>query len=102
LIISNQKEKAKWNAVQKTFELTEADPIFQVEISALESGVVPVIEYAGKTYQLQKQGVTYSSERLALEKDVNKVILRIGAQSKEFKVEIKLAVQEDDLFSDIF
>ena len=102
LIISNQKEKAKWNAVQKTFELTEAEPIFQVEISALESSVVPVIEYAGKTYQLQKQGVTYSSERLALEKDVNKVILRIGAQSKEFKVEIKLAVQEDDLFSDIF
>lgn len=102
LIISNQKEKAKWNAVQKTFELTEAEPIFQVEISALESGVEPVIEYAGKTYQLQKQGVTYSSERLALEKDVNKVILRIGAQSKEFKVDIKLAVQEDDLFGDIF
>lgn len=102
LIISNQKEKAKWNAVQKTFELTEADPIFQVEISALESGVVPVIEYAGKTYQLQKQGVTYSSERLALEKDVSKVILRIGTQTREFKVDIKLAVQEDDLFGDIF
>ena len=101
LIISNQKEKAKWNAVQKTFELTEAEPIFQVEISALDTGEVPVIEYAGKTYQLRKQGITYCSERLALENDVNKVVLRIGAQSKEFKVEIKLAVQEDDLFGDI-
>lgn len=101
LIISSQKEKANWNAVQKTFELTEADPIFQVEISGLAIGVVPVVEYAGKTYKLQKQGVTYTSERLTLENDVNKVILRIGAQTKEFTVSIKLAVQEDDLFGDM-
>ena len=101
LIISNQKEIAKWNAVQKTFELTEAEPIFEVEISALEDGLVPVIEYAGKTYQLEKQGITYISERIALEKDVNKVILRVGTQTREFKVDIKLAVQEDDLFGDL-
>ena len=102
LIISNQKEKAKWSAKQVSFELSEAEPIFRVEISALDNGVVPVIEYAGKTYQLQKQGIEYSSERLSLDKDVKKVILRIGTQTKEFTVDIKLAVQEDDLFGDLF
>ena len=102
LIISNQKEKAKWSAKQVSFELSEAEPIFRVEISALDNGVVPVIEYAGKTYKLQKQGVEYSSERLSLDKDVKKVILRVGTQTKEFTVDIKLAVQEDDLFGDLF
>lgn len=99
LIISNQKGKAKWSAIQKTFDLTEAEPIFCVEISALEDGVIPVIEYAGKTYQLHKQGVLYSSERLTLVNNENKVILHVGAQTKEFIVNVKLAVQEDDLFN---
>lgn len=98
IIISNQKETVKWKAVQKTFELSEAEPIFKVEISALSVGEIPVLEYAGRTYQLHKQGVTYTSERMALSKDVTKVILCIGTQTKEFTVNIKLAVQEDDIF----
>lgn len=98
IIISNQKEVAHWNAVQKTFELTEADPIFCVELSALDDSTTPVIEYAGKLYHLKKEGLLYSSERISLNKEVTKVILRVGTQTKEFNVTIKLAVQEDDLF----
>ena len=101
IIISNNKEDTKWKAVQKTFELTESKPIFQVEISALNDGEIPVIEYAGKIYNLQKQGVTYTSERLPLVKDSNEIILRVGTQTMPFTVDVKLAVQEDDLFGDI-
>ena len=56
---------------------------------------------AWKVSDFSAEDKCQQKERLALEKDVNKVILRIGAQSKEFKVDIKLAVQEDDLFGDI-
>ena len=50
--------------------------------------------------EAQKNGYTYTSERLPLNKDVNKVKLHIGTWEKEEDTfTIRMAVQEDDLFT---
>jgi len=99
IIISPEKTAATWSASQKSFEINEADPCFVVDIYGLHGGEIPVVEYNGKTYKLTNAGMTYTSERLAINPDAKKVVLRIGQITKEFTVSIKMAVQEDDLFS---
>ena len=101
IIISPEKEKASWYATQKSFEIEEASPIFEVEIFGLKGYEKPMVEYDGKYYQMTKNGNLYSSERIALSTEVKKITLHVGPQNKEFTIDIKMAVQEDDLFGDI-
>jgi len=98
IIISPEKIMASWTASQKSFEIEEANPIFVVEIIGLKEKDIPMLEYNGKIYEMKDEGMTYTSERLALVSDVQKVVLHIGQQTKEFTIKIKMAVQEDDLF----
>ncbi len=99
IIISSQQEKAHWTATQVSFEINEANPVFVVDILGLNQNQIPVIEYDGVIYKMNQQGTRFISERLKLNKDVTNIILRVGAQTLNFKVSINLAAQEVDLFN---
>lgn len=102
IIISPNKTAISWTAHQKTFDIEEAEPIFEVEIFGIDDHVKPVVNYDGKTYSLiLDSGVRFKSERLVLNKNVTKIVLCIAEQTKEFTINVKLAVQEDDLFDGI-
>lgn len=101
IIISPEKQVASWTAAQKSFEVEEANPIFSVEIYGLSDKDVPMIEYDGKSYKMTGKSFLYTSDRLSLNPNAKKVVLRIDQQTKEFTITIKMAVQEDDLFGDM-
>lgn len=98
MIISPEKNVAKWRASLKSFEVEEANPVIEYEIVGLESNQTPFIEYDNKNYTLNAKGCIFTSARLPLVKDVTKVKLRIGTWEKEDTFTIKMAVEEDDLF----
>lgn len=98
IIISPEKQVASWSASQKSFDIEESNPFFIVDIYGLSGKEMPILEYNGKQYNMSRNGVTFTSARLNLVDGVTKVTLRIGQQSKEFSITIKMAVQEDDLF----
>ena len=100
MIISPYKTTATWRSVFKSFNVEEADPVVVYEIAGLDTNLQPLIEYDGRFYSMKAVGNTYTSERLPLNKDVNKVKLHIGTWEKEEDTfTIKMAVQEDDLFT---
>lgn len=100
LIISPTKEAASWIATQRTFDLQESDPVFEVDIIGMNCGTMPMLEYNGKYYSVSlASGTIYRSERIQLDPYVKKVILHIGLQTKEFSITVKMAVQEDDPFA---
>lgn len=101
IIISPEKRVATWTAVQKTFELEEANPVFTVEIYGLSEKDSPMVEYNGKSYKISGKGAVFTSDRLDLNPNAKKVVLRVGQQTKEFTITIKMAVQEEDLFGDM-
>lgn len=101
IIISPEKQVATWTASQKSYDIEEANPIFVVDVYGLSDKEKPTLDYNGKSYKMSGKGVTFTSERLMLNPDVKTVSLRIGQQTKEFTISIKMAVQEDDLFGDI-
>ena len=98
MIISPDRYVVKWRATLKTFEVEEANPYVTYEIVGLDISQTPFIEYNNKNYAMSSTGCLYTSERLALVKDVNKIKLRIGTWEKEDTFSIKMAVVEDDLF----
>lgn len=98
MIISPDRNVVKWRATLKTFEVEEANPYVTYEIVGLDISQTPFIEYNNKNYAMSSTGCLYTSERLALVKDVNKIKLRIGTWEKEDTFSIKMAVVEDDLF----
>lgn len=98
IIISPEKNVTTWRATLKSFEIEEANPVVVYEIVGLDTNQTPFIEYNNKNYSLSAKGCTYTSERLALVKDVAKVKLRIGTWEREDTFTIKMAVVEDDLF----
>ncbi len=99
IIISPEKAAVNWRAVFKSFEVEESNPVISYEIAGLEPSQVPYIEYDNKYYKMKPVGTLFTSERLSLNKDVPKVKLHIGTWEKEDKFNIKMAVQEDDLFT---
>lgn len=99
IIISPEKTTVSWSATLKSFEVEEANPIVIYSILGLDNKQIPLLEYDGIVYAMNLEGGVYKSERLKLNKDVTKVTLRIGTWSREDKINIKLAVQEDDLFT---
>lgn len=99
LVISNQKETASWTATQRSFEIIESNPIFEVDIKNLPSGMTPCVQYRGESYLLTKeQGVRYISPRLPLTKDDTHITLVVGRQQIKYQVNIKMSVEETDLF----
>ena len=100
MIISPNKTTATWRAVFKSFNVEEANPVVVYEIAGLDTNQQPLVEYDGRFYSMSAVGNTYTSERLPLNKDVNKVKLHIGTWEKEEDTfTIRMAVQEDDLFT---
>lgn len=100
MIISPNKTTAAWRAVFKSFNVEEANPVVVYEIAGLDTNQQPLVEYDGRFYSMSAVGNTYTSERLPLNKDVNKVKLHIGTWEKEEDTfTIRMAVQEDDLFT---
>ena len=101
IIISPEEQAYSWKAIQKSYEIEEANPVFVVDIFGLADKDRPIIEYNGFLYNMNGKGSEYTSDRLVLVADVTKISLRIGHQTKEFSITIKMAVQEEDLFGDI-
>lgn len=99
IIISPEKDSANWHAVIKTFDIEEANPCVVFNITGLDGKSNPIIEYDKRTYGMTSQGDTYTSQRLSLNKDVKTITLIVGTQRKDFEVNIKLAAEENDLFS---
>lgn len=101
LIISPEKEARNWRAMQITRELEEGTPYFEAEITSISSPIVPIIEYDGVEYKMERvENAIFRSERMKLNPDVTKVILRVGLQTQEFNVTIKMAAaMDDDLLS---
>lgn len=99
LIISPEKSTVNWHAVFKSYDVEEANPVICYEIAGLESTQIPYIEYNNKYYKMKAVGTLFTSERLSLNKDVSRLKLHIGTWEKEDTFNIKMAVQEDDLFS---
>lgn len=97
-IISPEKTACRWTATLKNETIEEANPVVEFDITGLTEGLIPIVEYDGKMYGFTKKGITYTSERLALTSK-NKITLHIGAQSKDFTISVKLAVQEEDPFA---
>ena len=100
IIISPEKKAATWTAVQRSFAIEAANPMFEIDIFGLSHSEKPLVEYDGKIYAMTNNGSTYMSERLPLQQDVTTIGLRIGQWYKEYKVTIKLEAQEEDLFAD--
>ena len=100
IIISPTKSTATWRAVFKSFEVEEANPVVVYSIVGLDNNQQPMVEYDGKFYSMTITGNIYTSERLPLKKEENKVILHIGTWQKEPDIfTIKMAVIEDDPFA---
>lgn len=100
IIISPTKSTATWRAVFKSFEVEEANPVVVYSIAGLDNNQQPMVEYDGKFYSMTITGNIYTSERLPLKKEENKVILHIGTWQKEPDIfTIKMAVIEDDPFA---
>lgn len=99
IIISPEKATVNWRAVFKSFEVEEANPVVCYEIAGLDINQTPFVEYDNKYYSMKAVGTKFTSERLNLNKDVSMVKLHIGTWEKEDKFNIKMAVQEDDLFT---
>ena len=60
-----------------------------------------MIKYGNRYYTLKrKSGSIFETDRLMLIEGCNKITLYVGADTEEFTVSLKLAVVEDDLFSD--
>lgn len=97
-IISPEKKTTTWKASLVNDTIEEANPIISFNILGLDSSAMPILEYDGKMYGMDKQGVTFTSERVYLKKDITKVTLHIGAQSKDFTISVKMAVEEEDPF----
>lgn len=98
-VISNKKESVSWTASQCTFDLAEANPVFEIDILNVPTGINPQILYNGIIYSLKKvTGNHYVSARMSLNKDNTIVTLIIGHQQQDYKVSIKMSVEETDLF----
>lgn len=100
-IISPTPTVRTWSAKQVTFEIEEANPIFQVNVIGIDDNCIPMIKYGNRYYTLKrKSGATYESDRLTLVDGCSKITLYVGSDTEEFTVSLKLAVVEEDLFAD--
>ena len=100
-IISPNPSVKTWSAKQKSFELEEANPIFQIELIGLDDNCIPMIKYDNRFYSLKRKvGSLFESGRMTLVDGCNKVTLYIGSETQEFTITLKMAVVEDDLFDD--
>jgi hypothetical protein len=100
-IISPNPSVKTWSAKQKSFELEEANPIFQIELIGLDDNCIPMIKYDNRFYSLKRKvGSLFESGRMTLVDGCNKVTLYIDSETQEFTITLKMAVVEDDLFDD--
>lgn len=101
LIISPEKEARNWRAMQITRDLEEGVPYFEAEITSISAPIVPILEYNGEQYKMERvNNAIFRSERLKLSPNATKVTLRVGLQTQDFNVTIKMAAaMDDDLLS---
>lgn len=97
LIISPDKNNRTWKATQLTFELDEANPIFEFELIDISSATIPTLIYNNHVYCVHRtNNGHFVSERLNLVEDATKIRICIGSDQQEFNVNVKLAAKMDD------
>lgn len=102
IIISSQRNTSNYSAVLQNFEITASSPFVSYVIKGLSSIDVPVVEYNGVDYSLKRVSDNkYLSEELNLVGTANKLTLKIGAFKQNNTINVKLGVDEEDIFGEL-
>lgn len=99
-IISSSKETITWTATLLTKELADTSPILKYKIIGISAADDIRVTYNGKEIKLIPIGDDiYASTPLALISSAKDVCLRINEKKQTDHIEVKLGVEEDDMFS---
>ena len=102
LIVSNQKNASVYSAFPVNDEVDGTNPVLRLRIKGLLSVDVPLLEYNGVLYNLNREtSEVFASERLHLVDTATRATLHIGDFKKTFTIKISTGAQEDDLFGDL-
>ncbi len=99
LIISSQPNATNWTAKLQDFEVSASNPVLKFDIRGLSFNDIPIVEYNNVHYELIAQsGNSYITPCLPLLQDAKNIRLIIGDKYRDFKLELKLGLEEEDLF----
>ena len=99
LIISSQPNATNWTAKLQDFEVSASNPVLNFDIRGLSFNDIPIVEYNNVHYELIAQsGNSYITPCLPLLQDAKNIRLIIGDKYRDFKLELKLGLEEEDLF----
>ena len=102
IIVSNQKNASTYSAWLVNDEIDGTNPVLRLRIKGLLSVDVPMLEYNGVLYNLNKETAeVFESERLHLVDTATRATLHIGDFKKTFTIKISTGAEEDDLFGDL-
>lgn len=98
-IISDFQSKTGHTVAQKTFELSASNPVLRFRITGISNAETPYIMYNGKRYDMhQEEGNIWCSTPIVLDTTVDKGQIVVEEYPHDFKVKLKLGVEEEDLF----
>lgn len=99
MIISSQPNATNWTAKLQDFEVSASNPVLKFDIRGLSFNDIPIVEYNNVHYELIAQsGNSYITPCLPLLQDAKNIRLIIGDKYRDFKLELKLGLEEEDLF----
>lgn len=101
IIVSSQKNASNYSAKLLNGEINSINPVLKYVIKGLSSIDVPLVEYNGAEYALQRTtSDTFESERLMLVDTATKATLTIGTFKQTDTLKINTGAEENDLFGD--
>ena len=101
IIVSSQKNESVYSAWLVNDEIDGTNPVLRLKIKGLLSVDVPILEYNGIRYNLNKETCeVFASERLHLVDTATRATLHIGDFKKVFTIKISTGAKEEDLFGD--
>lgn len=99
LIISSQPNATNWTATLLDFEVSASNPVLKFDIRGLSFNDIPIIEYNNVRYELIAQSENnYITPNLPLSQDAKTIRLIIGNKHRDFNLELKLGLEEEELF----
>ncbi len=99
LVVSAKEMAAEFSAQLITTEVSPANPIVRYRIKGEIGLNAPYITYNNKRYALTlAPDGSYTSQRLELTNEARTVTLTVGGVIQEDRIDVRLGVEEDDLF----
>ena len=100
IIVSGQKNASNYSAELLETKVDGTNPVVRLTIRGLSTIDKPSIEYNDASYELRRRtGDTFESERLNLVDTATRISLKIGQYVKQFDIEVRTGVEEDDPFA---